>query len=107
MTVQLGYCRAISAIFALTVAAFSESLAEGSSFTTAATCVSEYSAVSSQSIRTMALRILMPRKYFGFLAMESFALKVTCPRRLDMVAFLVKVYPLQEPSPCQMRPNEA
>ena len=49
-TVQLGFSRATSAIFALTMSAFSESLISGSSFTTAATCVSEYSAERDQSI---------------------------------------------------------
>ena len=89
LTVQSGYWRATSETFALTVAAFSESLADGSSFTTAATCVSENCASRDQSICTMALRILIPRKYRGLRAIESRALKVTFPRRLDIVAFLV------------------
>ena len=101
----MGFSRATSAIFALTMSAFSESLISGSSFTTAATCVSEYSAERDQSICTIALRILMPRKYRGLRAIESFALKVTCPRRLDIVALRVKVYPLQEPAPCQTSPK--
>ncbi len=90
-TVQSGYWRATSAIFALTRSAFSRSLNDGSSFTRAATCVSEYWVSRVQSIWTIARRILMPRKYFGFRAMESFAVNVTVPLRPDIVALRLKV----------------
>ena len=52
---------------------------------------SVYSEVSSQLICTRARCILMPRKYFGFLAMDTVAWNVITPSMLGMVAFRTNV----------------
>src|SRR5574344_912510 len=71
-----GNSWAISEIRLFTCLVFSSSEAFGSRVSTPTTCVSVYSEVSSHDICSIARCILMPRKYLGFLAMDSVALKV-------------------------------